>query len=80
MISLDPKRLRGEFQVPIVVIQGAEDFTTPTSLARNLVQSLKARRKEFVAIEGGHFVIFMKPDAFLKELIARVLPLTREYR
>jgi len=75
--TLDPKRLRGEFQVPIFVIQGAEDFTTPTGLARNFVRSIRAPRKEFVTIEGGHFAIFMKSDAFLKELIARVLPLTK---
>ena len=59
------------------MIQGAEDFTTPTSLARNFLSSLRAPRKAFVAVEGGgHFAVFMKPDVFLKELVARVLPLT----
>jgi pimeloyl-ACP methyl ester carboxylesterase len=75
--NLEPKTLGGEFALPVFVIQGAEDFTTPTSLARSFLYSLRAPRKAFVAVEGGgHFAVFMKPDVFLKELVARVLPLT----
>lgn len=74
--SLDPATLRGEFAVPVFVIQGAEDFTTPTSLAEAFVDEIRAPDKAFVQIEGGgHFAVFMKPDAFLRELVARVLPL-----
>jgi len=62
----------------VFVIQGAEDFTTPTSLARSFVASIRAPRKAFVSIEGGgHFAVFMKSDAFLNELITRVLPLAK---
>jgi pimeloyl-ACP methyl ester carboxylesterase len=76
MTALDPKTLGGEFSVPVFVIQGAEDFTTPTSLARGFLSSIRAPRKGFVAIEGGgHFAVFMKSEVFLKELAARVLPL-----
>jgi pimeloyl-ACP methyl ester carboxylesterase len=58
------------------VIQGADDFTTPTSLARGFVSSLRAPHKAFVAIEGGgHFAVFMKSDVFVRALVARVLPL-----
>jgi pimeloyl-ACP methyl ester carboxylesterase len=74
--SLPASALGGEFALPVFVIQGAADFTTPTSLARELVSSIRAPRKEFVAIEGGgHFAVFMKSDAFLKELVTRVRPL-----
>jgi len=76
MTALDPKTLGGEFSVPVLVIQGAEDFTTPTNLARGFLSSIRAPRKSFVAIEGGgHFAVFMKSEVFLKELAARVLPL-----
>ena len=76
--AVDSAALGGEFAVPVFVIQGAEDFTTPTSLARRLVASIHAPRKEFVTIEGGgHFAVFMKSDAFLNELVARVLPLAK---
>jgi pimeloyl-ACP methyl ester carboxylesterase len=76
---LDPRQLGGEFAVPVFVIQGAEDFTTPTSLAESYVKSLHAPTKGFATIEGaGHFAVFTKQDAFLKELRTRVLPLTRQ--
>ncbi len=74
--DLDRKLLATHLAVPVVVIQGAEDYTTPTSLARAYVDSLHAPRKAFTTIEGaGHFAVFTKQDEFLKELRARLLPL-----
>jgi pimeloyl-ACP methyl ester carboxylesterase len=76
--NLGAKTLGGEFAIPVFVIQGDEDFTTPTSLAKSYVDSLRAPRKAFATIRGaGHFAVFMRQEAFLKELISRVLPLTR---
>jgi len=73
--AITAKALAGDFALPVFVIQGAEDFTTPTSLARSLVQSIRAPRKAFVTIpDAGHFAVFMKPTVFLHELVARVLP------
>jgi pimeloyl-ACP methyl ester carboxylesterase len=67
--------LAGDFGVPVFVFQGAEDFTTPTSLARQFVRSVRAPRKAFVAIPGGgHFAVFTQSDAFLKALDTHVLP------
>src|SRR5262245_56620051 len=64
--KLDVKALGGQFALPVFVIQGAEDFTTPTSLARELVASIRAPRKEFVTLRGGgHFAVFKKTDEFL---------------
>jgi pimeloyl-ACP methyl ester carboxylesterase len=67
--------LGGRFEVPVFVIHGAEDFTTPTSLAREFVDSVRAPRKELILVEGGHFAVFIEPQAFLRELVGRVLPL-----
>jgi len=65
-----------EFSIPMFFIQGAEDFTTPTALARNYLEAVKAPQKEFVTINGGgHFAVFMHSDQFLQELVARVRPL-----
>jgi pimeloyl-ACP methyl ester carboxylesterase len=76
--SLSAKSLGGEFALPVFVIQGAEDFTTPTPLARALVDSIRAPAKAFVTIEGGgHFAVFMKSNEFLQVLVSRVLPLTK---
>jgi pimeloyl-ACP methyl ester carboxylesterase len=72
-----PKDFGFEFSIPIFFIQGAEDFTTPTALARNYLDSIKAPRKEFVTINGGgHFSVFMHSDQFLLELVKLVGPLT----
>lgn len=74
----DMPSLGGSFTVPVFVIQGAEDFTTPTSLARELVASIRAPRKAFVAVEGaGHFAVFMKPDVFLSEMTTLLSPILK---
>jgi pimeloyl-ACP methyl ester carboxylesterase len=73
--SSGPKELGLEFSVPVFFIQGAEDFTTPTELARNYLEAIKAPRKEFVIIEGGgHFAVFMRSERFLQELVKLVGP------
>jgi pimeloyl-ACP methyl ester carboxylesterase len=54
----------------LFVIQGSEDFTTPTSLAKEFVDSVEAPDKAFVRITGGHFAVFMNSSEFLKELSA----------
>jgi pimeloyl-ACP methyl ester carboxylesterase len=74
--SSGPKELGLEFSIPMFFIQGAEDFTTPTALARDYLDSIKAPGKEFVTINsGGHFAVFMHSDQFLQELVVRVRPL-----
>ena len=50
--SIGPADLGLEFSIPIFVIQGEEDFTTPTALARQYLESINAPRKEFVLIKG----------------------------
>jgi pimeloyl-ACP methyl ester carboxylesterase len=70
--ALTASDLGGEFAVPVIVIQGADDFTTPTSLAETFVESIRAPSKSFVRIEGGHFAVFTNPNGFLKELLAVV--------
>jgi pimeloyl-ACP methyl ester carboxylesterase len=74
--KLDARTLGGSFDIPVFVIQGAEDFTTPTTLAGEFVKSIQAPRKAFVVIKGGgHFAVFMKSELFLNALVARVRPL-----
>jgi pimeloyl-ACP methyl ester carboxylesterase len=77
--ALEAKTLGGNFALPVFVIQGSEDFTTPTSLAKAFVSSIRAPEKTFVEIESsGHFAVFTKSEAFLNELVAKVLPLVSE--
>jgi pimeloyl-ACP methyl ester carboxylesterase len=64
-----------QFTVPMFFFEGTEDFTTPTTLARDYMQALHAPVKEFVPIPGGHFAVFMNSDEFLRQLVVRVRPL-----
>jgi pimeloyl-ACP methyl ester carboxylesterase len=74
--SSRPKELGLKFSIPMFFFQGAEDFTTPTALARDYLKAIHAPRKEFVPIQGaGHFAVFMHSDDFLNALIRRVRPL-----
>ena len=73
--SVTSKDLGLEFRVPVFFFQGTEDFTSPTALAKQYLSAIKAPLKEFVPIDGGHFVVFMHSDQFLEELVARVRPL-----
>jgi pimeloyl-ACP methyl ester carboxylesterase len=74
--SKGPKELGLKFSIPMFFFQGAEDFTSPPSLARDYMKLIQAPRKEFVPIQGaGHFAVFMHSDQFLEELVSRVRPL-----
>jgi pimeloyl-ACP methyl ester carboxylesterase len=74
--SMGPKELGLQFSIPMFIFQGSEDFTTPTALARQYEESIKAPQKAFVTINGGgHFAVFMHSDQFLNELVTRVRPL-----
>lgn len=71
--EIDPTLFHASFSVPIVVIQGAGDLTTPPSVARAFVEAIHAPRKEFVEIpDAGHFALFTRPDAFLDALSAHL--------
>jgi pimeloyl-ACP methyl ester carboxylesterase len=73
ILKLDSKGLGGRFAVPVFVFQGAQDFTSPTELARDFVASIDAPHKEFVAIPGeGHYAVFLKSDEFLRLLVTHV--------
>jgi len=74
--KLDRQRFAGHFAVPVFVFQGANDCSSPTSLAKEYVRSITAPSKTFVAIPGaGHFAVFTQSDVFLQELVTRVRPL-----
>ncbi|MGZ3447634.1 MAG: alpha/beta fold hydrolase, partial [Myxococcaceae bacterium] len=75
--SLDLKRTHTEFAVPVFILVGANDQNTPTSLAREYFERLRAPRKELVIIDGaGHMVFFEAPARFNWEVIRLFSALT----
>jgi pimeloyl-ACP methyl ester carboxylesterase len=73
--SYDARQLGAEFSVPFFVINGAEDHVAPADLAKNYFDFIHAPEKQFVTLKGaGHSAVLTDPDAFLRELVARVRP------
>ncbi|HEY7929035.1 MAG TPA: alpha/beta hydrolase, partial [Steroidobacteraceae bacterium] len=71
-----PRRLQGSFELPIFVIQGASDCSSPAPLAMHWLQQLQAPRKQFLTIQdAGHFVMFVRSDEFLHALSGVLAPL-----
>lgn len=69
LMDLDLTMLGTRFDVPMFVIQGAEDDFTPASLAREFVEFADAPTKDYFAIEGaGHFAIISENEQFLQIL------------
>ena len=73
MLATDLPALGLDFKVPVYFFQGAQDDVTPATLAREYFREIRAPHKEMVLIEGaGHFAVWIAPDRFLHELVARV--------
>jgi pimeloyl-ACP methyl ester carboxylesterase len=71
-----PRRIQGSFEVPIFVIQGAGDCTSPAPLAMHWLEGVQAPRKQFLSIEdAGHFAMFVRSDAFLHAMLGILAPL-----
>ena len=73
--SYDARQLGAEFSLPFFIMNGAEDHVAPADLAKNYFDFIHAPEKQFVTLKGaGHNAVFTNPDAFLRELVARVRP------
>lgn len=63
-----------KFELPIVVIQGKDDYICPSDVARDYVSKMHAPSKAFVEIDGGHFACLTNPIGFRNALRRHVLP------
>jgi pimeloyl-ACP methyl ester carboxylesterase len=74
--ATDLPSLGVSFPVPMFFFHGTCDQQTPVELAERYFASIVAPHKEFVRFDGcHHFVVMNRPEAFLRELVARVRPL-----
>ena len=79
--AYDARKLGLSFDIPFFVFEGSEDNQTPTVLAADYFSTVRAPVKRFVLLNGGgHSAMLTMPDAFLKALLAYVLPLARDGR
>ena len=72
--SYDARKLGPDFAVPVYVFNGERDTITPTALARRWYDGIRAPRKDFVVLKGGHSSVLTAPDAFLDALVTHLQP------
>jgi pimeloyl-ACP methyl ester carboxylesterase len=66
----------GAFAMPVVVIQGGQDITTPAEFARAWLDRIQAPAKAFVVLPGqGHEVLSYDNAAFTRALDTALLPI-----
>jgi fermentation-respiration switch protein FrsA (DUF1100 family) len=57
------------------VIQGRDDHIAPFEVAKTYVAEVRAPKKAFIPIAGGHWACFTNVTAFLEALRENVRPL-----
>jgi len=73
--NYDARKLGLNFAMPFFIFNGEFDHITPTDLAKAYFDSVQAPLKQFVLLKGaGHNAVATEPNAFLRELVARVSP------
>ncbi|WP_426419189.1 alpha/beta fold hydrolase [Bradyrhizobium genosp. A] len=78
MFQSDMASIGFEFAIPMFFIQGDADGVTPGEPVEQYFKEITAPHKEFAWVRGGdHFIPFDRSDEFLAELMARVMPFTR---
>jgi len=71
----------GVFAMPVIVIQGKEDMTTPTELARVWFDRIRAPTKVFVVLPGqGHELLSFDNAAFTRALDTTLRPMLNRRR
>jgi proline iminopeptidase len=64
------------FECPVFIFAGAEDRTTPQTLAKEFFDRIQAPQKKFYKIEGAaHYVVSERPGIFLLDLVRDIRPL-----
>jgi pimeloyl-ACP methyl ester carboxylesterase len=75
MITMDMRTLGLDMPLPFFVAQGRDDHITGFEPARLYAEEVRAPKKAFVPLDGGHFACFTNPDAFVGALNKYVRPL-----
>lgn len=73
--SWNPRKIALEFDLPFYVIQGRDDHVTSFQGAKDYVARIRAPRKAFIPIDGGHYACFTDPQEFVGTLREYVRPI-----
>ena len=78
--AIDLRTKGRSFAVPIIIIQGGEDYGTPVELARSYFDLVDAPYKRFVVLEGaGHTALTEDSDRFAAALDEYVRPIVEKH-
>jgi pimeloyl-ACP methyl ester carboxylesterase len=75
MISMDLRILGLDMPVPFFIAQGRDDHITGFEPARHYAEDIRAPKKAFVPLDGGHYACFTNPNAFVGALNKYARPL-----
>jgi pimeloyl-ACP methyl ester carboxylesterase len=78
VFSFDARALGLDFSLPIFVIQGREDHIASFVETEKYEAEIRAPRKAFIPISGGHFACFTNPKEFVEALRVNVRPLAED--
>jgi pimeloyl-ACP methyl ester carboxylesterase len=76
-IDVDLPATATKFDLPIIFIQGENDWNTPAVLAKAYFEQISAPHKAYVALDAGHAAPIAARDAFIAALDTHVRPLVR---
>jgi pimeloyl-ACP methyl ester carboxylesterase len=76
-VAFDARSVAPDVPVPYFVIQGRDDHIAPPEVAEAYVMEVRAPKKAFIPIEGGHWACFTNATAFIEALRRQVKPLIR---
>jgi pimeloyl-ACP methyl ester carboxylesterase len=75
--TLDARQLGLDIPIPFFVIQGREDHIAPFAVAQAYLAEVRAPKKVFIPIAGGHYACFTNPTEFVDALRRYVRPLAQ---
>jgi pimeloyl-ACP methyl ester carboxylesterase len=79
MMAYDARQLGTTFETPIFLLQGDSDLQTPAKSVEDYFATIQAPKKELLLLENAdHTAALTMQEVFLKELIARVRPVTND--
>jgi proline iminopeptidase len=68
VFSWDARKLGLDLPIPFFVIQGRDDHVTPFDVAERYTAEVRAPKKMFIPITGGHFACFTSSGEFVGAL------------
>jgi pimeloyl-ACP methyl ester carboxylesterase len=75
-MAVTPDVLGTRFEIPVLLLHGADDAYAIPELAREYVERIEAPTKVYAPLDGlGHLAPFLAPDRILRELTALIAAL-----